>query len=194
MTKRIFIWLAHPAETSFCGGLADAYERGAASAGATISRMNLSDMQFSDRFAGYPATDPLEPDLTAWQRAVGACDHMVVIHPYWWGAMPGRAKAVLDRALLPGFAFKYKGRGPGWDKLLTGKTADAIITSDTPPLYDRLVYGQSGRKVLKNQVFSFCGFTPKTIAQMGPIKTSSEKKRARWLKKAERMGLDAAAS
>lgn len=193
MPKRIFIWLAHPAASSFCGAVADAYQHGAERAGASISRMNLHDMTFSDQFPGYPASESLEADLLNWQDAIRASDHLLFVHPYWWGSMPGRAKAVIDRALLPGFAFTYQRRGLGWKKLLKGKTADAIISSDTPPLYDRLVYRRPGRRVLQNQIFGFCGIQLKTAWQLGPIKTSSPGKRAQWLKRAESMGLDAGA-
>ena len=35
---------------------------------------------------------PLEPDLLEWQQGIAWADHLLIIHPYWWGAMPTRAK------------------------------------------------------------------------------------------------------
>ncbi|WP_135501263.1 NAD(P)H-dependent oxidoreductase [Roseovarius aestuariivivens] len=193
MPKKIFIWEAHPAPASFSAALADAYAAGASSQGAEIRRMALSDMTFEPRFEGYhhPAPD-LEPDLLQWQDAIAWADHLFVVHPYWWGAMPATAKAVLDRALISGFGFKYHKGGLGWDKLLTGKTADVIITSDTPPLIDTLVYGRPGRRVIRNQVLKFCGITPRHVLQFGPIKTSTAERRSRWLSRAETLGRHAA--
>jgi putative NADPH-quinone reductase len=98
---------------------------------------------------------------------------------------------VLDRALTSGFGFKYHKRGMGWDKLLTGRTADAILTSDTPPWYDTLVYRKPGRRVLRNQVLKFCGIKPRKIVQFGTIKTANEAKRARWIERARDMGRSA---
>ena len=92
--------------TGGCKG-SDAPDAPAEGAGAEIRRINLGEMDFAPAFSGYD--DPyakeqaaLEPDLRAWQEAIAWADHVVVVHPYWWGAMPTRAKAVLDRALTSG--------------------------------------------------------------------------------------------
>jgi putative NADPH-quinone reductase len=192
MTQRIFIWVAHPKSGSLCESIADAYQDGAIQAGAEIRRMNLSDMTFDAAFDGYTGAKDLEPDLQAWQDAISWADHLFFIHPYWWGAMPTRAKAVLDRALLPGFAYKYHSRGVKWDKLLAGKTADAIITSDTPPLIDTLIYRKPARRVLKNQVLGFCGVKVRKVLQFGSVKMATPTKIDNWISRAGRMGQRAA--
>ena len=194
MPKKIFIWMAHPRANSLCSGLADAYQAGAREAGATVRRMDLHAMRFDAYFEGYGGAEPLplEPDLLAWQEGITWADHLIVVHPYWWGAMPARAKAVLDRALLPGFGFKYHARGTGWDKLLTGRTADVIITSDTPPWLDTLLYRKPGRRVLRNQVVGFCGVKMRKLVQFGPVKTANDARRAHWIARARRMGRAAA--
>jgi len=198
MTKNIFIWVAHPKAVStnagtLCEGLADAYQSGAENSGAKVCRLNLGDMAFQADFDGYDKPLPLEPDLIDWQNAISWADHIVIIHPYWWGAMPTKAKAVLDRALTPGFAYKYHSKTVKWDKLLTGKTADAIITSDTPPLIDTFIYKKPGRRVIKNQVLGFCGIKPKNIVQFGSVKMATPQKIKRWIENAEQMGEKAAA-
>lgn len=194
MAQRVFVWAAHPRAGSLSEGLAEAYAGGAQQAGAEVRMLKLSDMAFdTSGFAGYGhANAPLEPDLQRWQEAITWCDHMLWVHPYWWGAMPAQAKAVLDRALVPGFGFKYRAQGLMWDKLLSGRTADVIITSDTPPLWDRLVFGLPGRRVLKNQVLGFCGIRCRSVVQWGPVKTASPQKVAGWLDKARAMGAAAA--
>ena len=193
MTARIFIWVGHPKPGSFCEALADAYEQGAKGAGSTVRRLNLSQMNFDmNGFGGYDDGQPmLEQDLLAWQENISWADHVLFIHPYWWGAMPAKAKAVFDRALAPGFGFSYRGKGVAWDKLLTGKSADVIITSDTPPLIDTLIYKKPARRVMTNQVLGFCGIKTNKAVQFGSVKTASLKKRRKWLKKAENMGMKA---
>ena len=194
MSKRIFIWVAHPKAGSLCAALADTYAAGAEANGATVRRMDLAAMDFNMNFEGYGSDAPaLEPDLETWQANVTWADHVLVIHPYWWGAMPTKAKAVLDRALSPGFAFKYHRKGVKWDRLLTGRTADVIVTSDTPPLLDTLLYWRPARRVLKNQVLGFCGIRTRKMLQFGSVKMASEKKIARWLDRTRRLGLRAAA-
>jgi len=135
---------------------------------------------------------PLESDLIAWQEALAWCDHVMIVHPYWWGAMPARAKAVLDRALSSGFAFKYHERGMGWDKLLKGRTADALITSDTPPLLDTILYRKPGRRVLRNQVLGFVGIRMRKIVQLGSVKLANPQRIGTWLERAHTMGRKAA--
>ena len=107
--------------------------------------------------------------------------------------MPTKAKAVLDRALEPGFGFKYHARGVKWDKLLKGKSADAIITSDTPPLIDTLVYRKPARRVMRNQVLGFCGIRARNVIQFGSVKTASNKKITGWIEHAGKMGARATA-
>lgn len=195
MSKKIFIWVGHPKAGSLCEGVADAYQAGAEQSGAQTRRMNLSAMSFETGFDGYGAKAPaLEPDLEAWRENVAWADHLLIVHPYWWGAMPTKAKAVLDRALTPGFGFKYHRKGMGWDKLLKGKTADAIITSDTPPLIDTLIYKKPARRVMKNQVLGFCGIESRKIIQFGSVKTADAKKIGKWITRAENLGVTAAAA
>ncbi|MEM6616670.1 MAG: NAD(P)H-dependent oxidoreductase [Pseudomonadota bacterium] len=191
--RRVFIWNAHPKSESFCGALADAYEAGAREAGAIVRRIELEDMRFDMTMEGDARTNEgLEPDLVAWREALAWCDHVFVVHPYWWAAMPAKAKAVLDRALTSGFAFKYHKKGVMWDKYFTGKTADAVITSDTPPWLDTLLYGKPARKVLKNQVLGFVGIKVRNVRQLGSVKVSSAEKRQKWLEQIEALGRRAA--
>ncbi len=195
MAKRIFIWVAHPKPGSLNAALAARYAEGARARGAEVRVTELADMQFSSDFEGYDPyreITPLAPDLQAWQENVNWADHVLIVHPYWWGAMPARAKAVLDMALLPGFGFKYHKRGVRWDKLLTGRTGDAIITSDTPPWLDTVLYMRPARRVIRNQVLKFCGIKPRSIVQLGSVKLAKNGQVEKWLERAQRMGASAA--
>ncbi len=169
------------------------YGEAAEAAGAQIRQMNTSDMTFDiPSFEGYGATLELEPDLRTWQENVLWADHLLFVHPYWWGAMPGAAKGVLDRALVSGFGFKYKSDGGGIEKLLTGKTADGIITSDTPPWFDTLIHHKPARRVLGKQVLGFCGVKVGKMVQFGPVRSAKPEKISSWLTKAAEMGTKAA--
>lgn len=195
MTKKIFIWVGHPKSGAFCEALADKYQNAAEASGAQVRRMNLSAMSFDLNSEGYSKPiPPLEADLKAWQEAVSWADHLLFVHPYWWGAMPAKAKAVFDRALTPGFGFKYHAKGVKWDKLFKGKTADIIVTSDTPPLLDTVLYRKPARSVMKNQVLGFCGIKTKNTIQLGSVKTASKRKVANWIKRIEKLGAKSAAA
>lgn len=190
MAQNLFIWVAHPKAGSFCQALADAYAAGAKTSGIAVKMMELSAMAFSSDTlpVKHQEQADLEEDLKLFQDNILWADHILIVHPYWWGGIPARTKAVIDRTFLPGFAYKYHARGMGWDKLLTGHTADVIITSDTPTWIDTIIYRAPTRRIWKNQILGFCGIKPRQIKQFGSVKLSDEKKRHKWLQKATFMG------
>jgi putative NADPH-quinone reductase len=193
MTARIFVWVGHPRATSLSHGLADAYTKGAEANGAEIRRMNLSDMDFDpDLQEGYHSRKTLEPSLEEWRDNLTWCNHTCWAYPYWWGGMPAKMKGVIDRAFLPGFAMQYHEKGLGWDRLLAGRSADVLITSDAPAWYDQIAYGRPGKKQVENLVMKFSGIKPVRTLQVGTVKTAKEKKIQKWLKQAEARGAAAA--
>ena len=73
-----------------------------------------------------PRQQPLEPDLrAAWTDLLWA-QHLVLVFPTWWGAMPALLKGFLDRVLLPGAAFVERPANQGFEGLLRGRTAELI--------------------------------------------------------------------
>lgn len=193
MASRIFIWVGHPRASSLSHGLADAYARGAGAGGAEIRRMNLSEMSFDpDLTEGYHRRKTLEPCLVEWRENVRWADRVCWAYPQWWGGMPAKMKGVLDRAFLPGFAMNYHESDPFWDRLLTGRSADVLMTSDAPAWYDRVMYGRAAGRQVERLVLKFSGIKPVHTLQFGPVKTASEAKIAGWLKAAEKAGARAA--
>ncbi len=133
---RILIVQGHPDTESFCSSLARSYQEGAQSAGHECRLLNVGELQFDSNLAhGYRQIQPLEPDLIKAQEWVKWCEHLVVIYPMWWGQMPALLKGFFDRCFLPGFAFKYHANDPFWDRLLKGRSAHMIVTSDAPVFY-----------------------------------------------------------
>lgn len=185
----LFLFVGHPRAASLSQALADAYEAGARSAGASVRRMDLSAMAFDpDLTEGYKARKTLEPDLEAWRAAVADARHLAMFYPQWWGGMPAKMKGVFDRAYLPGFAMRYHEKGPFWDRLLTGRSAEVFITADTPPWWDRWVYGRPAARQVERLVLNFAGIKPVTVRQMGPVKLASPGKIKGWIKAAEARG------
>lgn len=193
MSARIFIWVGHPRENSLSHGMADAYQRGAEAEGAEIRRMQLHEMDFDpDLTFGYQQRKTLEPCLEAWQEHVTWASHVCWAYPYWWGSMPAKMKGVIDRAFLPGFAMRYHETGPWWDKLLKGRSADVLITADSPAWFDRLAYGRPGKNQVENLVLKYAGIKPVHTLQVGTVKTARPGKVEQWLKQAEARGRRAA--
>ncbi|MBX4195520.1 NAD(P)H-dependent oxidoreductase [Candidatus Parcubacteria bacterium] len=167
--KKVFILLGHPDKDSFNSTLASEYERGASGAGHEVRRMNIGDMQFDPILHhGYKVRQELEPDLLAFQENMRWCDHFVVLYPSWWSTMPALLKGLFDRVWLPGFAFNFTGDF-SWKKLMKGKSARMIITSDTIPLAQWLVFGDTTNELRKG-ILWFAGFSPIRKKQFGYLK------------------------
>jgi putative NADPH-quinone reductase len=187
--KKILIINGHPNKESFNFALAAAYKKGALTSGAEVKEIVIAEIQFNPSLQhGYQKRTELEPDLLeAWEKIQWA-DHLVWIHPVWWGGLPAITKGFIDRVFLPGFAFQYRENSVWWDKLLTGKTAHIITTLDQPGWYYRLMFGKPSVNQLKKSTLEFCGVKPVQVTLMGPIKTSTDGGRKKWLKKVEQLG------
>lgn len=196
MKKRILIILGHPdSDTSFCAALAHHYLQGASANGADIRELHLGTLQFDPILRkGYRGSQGLENDLQQAQEDIQWAEHLVFVYPTWWGTIPALLKGFIDRIFLPGFAFKYRKNSPLWDKLLAGRTAELLVTMDTPDWYNRLIYRNAGISVMKKNILQFSGITPVKVRTFGPLISSKEKHRDRWLDDAYQAGYFAAAS
>ena len=187
--RNVLIILGHPQTDSFCAALAEAYAAGARDAGCEVRTLALGDLDFDPvRRTGYGEAPPLEPDLLRAQNDIAWADHLVFAYPNWWGTMPALLKGFIDRVILPGFAFRYRPDSRWWDRLLKGKSAQLLVTMDTPPLWYRWVIGRPGHNQMRRSVLGFCGVKPVRVAQFGPVKTSRPGTRDKWLRKVQMMG------
>ncbi|MBU3029868.1 NAD(P)H-dependent oxidoreductase [Paracoccus marinaquae] len=168
--------------------LLDVYQN-ALPAGTGIRRLAIRDMQFDpDLPRGYEDIPPLEPDLAAALDEIEACDHLVLAFPLWWGAEPARMKGFWDRILLPRRAFRYHAKDLWWDRLLKGRSADLLVTMDTPPFYLRLAYFDPVGWRYRRQVLGFVGFRPIRRGYFGMVRRGgAEKSLPRWRARIERM-------
>lgn len=187
--KNILIINGHPNKESFNHALAKAYKEAALKSGAFVTEINIADLNFNPNLKyGYTKRMELEPDLQYSLEKIQEADHLVWVHPVWWGGLPAIMKGFLDRLFLPGLAFKYRENSVWWDKLLTGKTARIITTIDQPAWYYRLIYGNPSINQLKKSTLEFCGIKPVKVTAIGIIKTSDPAKRISWLNKVSRLG------
>ncbi|GIQ68126.1 flavodoxin family protein [Xylanibacillus composti] len=187
--KKIVVIIGHPDAESFSGALSRAYIEGASSNSAQVRCLDLSQLSFEPILKyGYRKRMELEEDLKQAQEWIRWADHLVIVYPTWWGTMPAILKGFFDRTFLPGFAYRYRDNSPLWDKLLTGKTARLIVTSDTPKWYNRLIYRQAGHLVMRRNILGFCGIKTVGITDITPVSSSSEQQRGNWLRLVKRLG------
>ena len=189
---RVLIIDGHPDEDRLTSHLLDRYAASLA-ADATVERFAVRDLRFDPNLRlGYKAEQPWEADLERAAAALLACDHLVIGFPLWWGSEPALLKGFLDRLLLPGFAFRYRRNNPFWDRLLAGRSADVIITMDTPPWYLAVVYGNPVVRRWRRQILGFCGLKPIRFMPLGPTRQGgTAKKLSIWRTRVERAAASA---
>jgi putative NADPH-quinone reductase len=188
---RTLIILGHPDKKSFCGALADSYEKGAREKGSEVVRLNLSDLKFDPILhKGYNKIQALEADLVEAQRLLKWANHLVFVFPVWWAAPPALLKGFIDRVFLPGFAFQYRENSNSWDKLLKDKRARLIVTSDGSVAWPYMMSFHPAVNMMKKATLEFCGVSPVSVTSIGSLKEASEKKCEGILYKVYRAGLD----
>ncbi|MBJ2124873.1 NAD(P)H-dependent oxidoreductase [Flavobacterium sp. IB48] len=188
--KKILVINGHPNAESFNFGIAEAYKNGAITSGAQVEIITIANLNFNPNLQfGYQKRTDLEPDLLESWEKIKKADHLVWIHPVWWGGLPAITKGFIDRLFLPGMAFQYHENSVWWDKLLKGKTAHIITTLDQPSWYYRLVYGRPSVNQLKKSTLEFCGIKPVKVSYVGIVKGSNQEQRKKWLTKVYTFGL-----
>ncbi len=190
MKRKVLVILGHPDANSFCGALADAYSESAAGAGKEVKTLKLGEIKFDPiLWNGYNKIQELEPDLQQAQEQIKWAEHIVFIYPNWWGTIPALLKGFIDRVFLPDFAFKFQEDSTAWDKLLTGRTAELIVTMDTPSWYYRLIFKRPGHNEMKKCVLGFCGIKLSNITEFSPMKAANDKKRSKWIATVKKLAL-----
>lgn len=187
--KQILIINGHPDKQSYNYALSEAYKKGVSKTNALISQIDICDLKFNPNLEfAYRQRTELEPDLIDAIEKIKKADHIVWFFPIWWSAYPALMKGFIDRTFLPGIAFEpIEGKAMP-KKLLKGKTARIILTSDTPRWYDYLIMKSPAINQLKKGTLEFCGISPVKVSYIAPIKNSSAETRIKYLDKVFLLG------
>jgi NAD(P)H dehydrogenase (quinone) len=189
MAKKILIIYGHPNKESFNFSLGEAYRKGVSETKADIQEIVISDLNFNPNLQfGYQKIQALEPDLLTALDKIRWAEHIVWVHPVWWGGFPAIMKGFIDRLFVPTIAFKYRPNSVWWDKLFTGRSARIITTLDQPSWYYWLFYGRPSVNQLKNSILQFCGITPVRVSYVGTVRNSTDRQREKWLNEMYELG------
>ncbi len=188
--KNIVVINGHPSADSLNAAIAKSYIKGAIKSGAKVEEIEIGKLAFNPNLNGaYTTNQTWEPDLVdAWEKIENA-DHLVWVHPVWWGGLPAIMKGFIDRLFLPGKAFKYRENSIWWDKLLKGKSAFIMTTSDQPYWYYRLINRMPTVHALKRMTLQFSGVHPVKVKMFSPIRSKSDEKISAILNKSYQYGL-----
>ncbi len=202
MSHRILVIVGTPLPDTLTHALAHAYADGARDGGADVRVIDLA----TDPIPGHPRTRddlraprsdadrPLDPDVARYLDDVQWAQHLVIIHPQWWGTVPAALKAFIDRVFLSGAAFRYRERSSIPVQLLTGRTARVVMTMDSPRLWNRLVYRGAAEASLTRATLGYCGVKTVGITRFTPVRFSDDDARESWLRKVAALGRKDAAA
>ncbi len=186
--KKILILLGNPDTESYSGAVADSYQAAAVDAGFEVKRVNVGELNFDPILhRGYKEIQSLEPDLLDLQEKIKWADHLVIVYPNWWSAMPAILKGLFDRIWLPGFAFNFNKITKKVDQHLKGKTARVIVVSGScSPFCAWWRYGDFTNEI-QHGILGFAGIKA-AVSAFGPCEKVCDEKKDKWLKQVEKMG------
>jgi len=196
MTSRILVIVGTPIADSLNHALAAEYTAAARAGGTEVRVIDLA----VDPIPAHPrhrdelraprsdADRPLDADVARYIDDVRWAEHIVIVHPQWWGTAPAALKAFIDRVFLSGFAFRYRDRTAISDKLLAGRTARLIMTMDSPRAWNRLAYRNAAETSLTRATLGYCGIATVGITRFTPVRFSSADARTRWLAQVAALG------
>ncbi len=186
---KIAIIYGHPNPSSYCYALANAYVEGAMEAGAMIRKIELANMDFDPVLKfGYKQRMEEEADLVWAKESILWADHLVFVYPMWWGTMPSLLKGFIDRVFTPGYAFKYIKGSYFNEKLLSGKSARVIVTSDAPTWYAMFTWRNMAKIQMKKTILGYCGVGPIRFTQFGSVKWKKPAQLEKWISKVNKFG------
>ena len=98
------------------------------------------------------------PQIAALQQRLARADHLVLVFPTWWMAMPAGTKGFLDRVLTPGFAYDEPRPGRPLVRRLHRLQEVSVITPMTSPAwaYDWW-FGRPAQRILARGTFGLIG-------------------------------------
>lgn len=173
----------HPFTPSFSGAIAGRYAETLAGQGINIRRFDLADMTLPEHTIRKAGDEVMHGDVLAFWEAMVWADHVVIIHPLWWGSMPAKLKALFDIALQSGRAYRYHDGRPLPLGLLKGRSARLMVTSDTPNFFMVLAYGNAHFRTMKNQILKFVGLDPVRISHFSTMRDSTPERRETFLRR-----------
>ena len=153
---KYLIILAHPDGKSFNSSIALTLKNRIVNSDNTVILHDLYEENFNPILSAEEIKRKFSFDesIQRYSLELSEADHIIFIHPDWWGQMPAILKGWIDRVFRQGTAFEYD--GPDFEEkekiaLLTGKIATVVISSD------REEETMLIEKIWKKDILSYCG-------------------------------------
>ncbi len=212
MPKKALIITAHPSSLGLTHRIAEAYKKGALSAGASVEIIDLYNPGQSegvDLRQGFLSFEniretPTDAAKAAMQKKIADADELVFVHPIWWLGPPAILKNWIDVNFSARFAFRYEKRTGFWSRLagvfvapflgkakrigmLKGKTACVFVTCDGSFLL-YLMMAMPFWSIWHFAVLYYCGIRTRAFRILDKKSFRPEADWNRFLAKVERIG------
>ena len=147
--------------------LADAYERGARSAGHDVHRVDIADLDIGFLRTKRQWEEELPaPEILALREKVAASDHLAIVFPLWLGTLPAYSKAFWEQLLRTGSPQNGKTSAPS---ILRGKSARLIVTMGMPAFFFRWYFGGYGVRSFERSVLKGMGVASLRRTLLGSV-------------------------
>jgi NAD(P)H dehydrogenase (quinone) len=187
--KKTLIITAHPSTKGFTHKIAQVFSENAKD--AEILNLYTEKPQPFLHFEDIQKISPSR-QTTSYQKKITAADHLVFIHPIWWGLPPAIMKNFCDNTFTSGFAFEYK-KGESMPKgLLKGKKAYIFMTADAPTWMFSFLF-PIPKKFWSHSLFGalpFCGIKVKHIEIFGNMRNISQEKKEKCLTRVKNVAMN----
>ena len=179
---KYLIILAHPDKSSFNSSIARALLEHVNKSGDEVIFHDLYEENFNPILSLEEINRKFSFDevIQRYSIELSEADHLIFIHPDWWGQMPAILKGWIDRVFRQGTAFEYD--GPDFTEkektaLLTGKTATVIITTDRDPELIAI------EQIWKKDILAYCGIDDAGVLIYYSARTAGIQERNDFLKR-----------
>lgn len=181
--------LGHAAPDSLNAALAASYARGFVSSGGTIETIDLTTLRFDPVLrAGFSGAQALEPDLLRVREAIERANHVVWVFPTYWASAPAVVRAVIDRAFLPGWAFRYEPGRAVPRGLLAGRSSRVITTMDSPAWWYTMAHRRSVHASVGTGTLTFSGLAPVSFSTLYRVRALDARATAAWVERMASVG------
>jgi len=188
--------IAHPRPDSYCHAISQRARDCIASSGHTVAHHDLYLEEFDPCLKAdeaYTVGDTLEDALSRsddqvvleHRKQIQLADGLLVVHPNWWGKPPAILAGWMDRVLVPGVAYRLQAADGPPEALLHAKIAVVFNTSDTEAERERNELGDPLESIWERCVLPYCGVETYRRHVFGPVGSSTQGARERWLKDSE---------
>ncbi|MGE5558844.1 MAG: NAD(P)H-dependent oxidoreductase [Bacillota bacterium] len=183
---------AHPDVRSFVAAMRDAFLEGLGRQGHTYQSVDLYREGFNPALSLTELytreSREIPSDIAAYQDKIHKADLIVLAFPTWWQGPPAIMKGFLDRVLTPGFAFEMNGKLH--KGLLRGKAVIVLNSYETPRFIVKAVNGDRAFRMLKRDVFRFCGIRKVFRLSAYSLSAAAVQYREKILDKVREFGTD----